>query len=169
MLNEIHVEGVVTGRRWRYNDAEFVRLAVYPDAGRSMKRAAEDGREPPDYITLRCEGSHALAVGGLQEGDRIRAVGMLTSRDYDISLENFASKARGAAASLESLRTQAKTPGAEVVMPHTINEVLVERLTVIERKARGEEPARRRKPPETPAQPAPAHPALIQPAPALGA
>ena len=30
-------------------------------------------------------------------------------------------------------------------MPHTINEVLVERLTVIERKARGEEPARRRK------------------------
>ena len=33
---------------------------------------------------------------------------MLTSRDYDISLENFASKARGRAASLESLRTQAK-------------------------------------------------------------
>ena len=108
MLNEIHVEGVVTGRRWRYSDAEFVRLAVYPDAGRSAKRAEGAGRELPDYVTLRCEGQHALAAGGLQEGDRIRATGMLTSRDYEIPLETFASKARGAAESLDSLRTQAK-------------------------------------------------------------
>jgi hypothetical protein len=145
MLNEIHVEGFVTGRRWRYSEAEFVRLAVYPDAGRSMKRAEGAGRELPDHITLRCEGLHALAAGGLQEGDRIRAAGMLTSRDYEIPLETFASKARGAAADLESLRTQAQTYGADVAMPHTINEVLVERLTIVERKARGEEPARRRK------------------------
>ena len=70
---------------------------------------------------------------------------MLTSRDYEIPLETFASKARGGAESLESLRTQAKAFGADVAMPHTINEVLVERLTIIDRRARGEEPARRRK------------------------
>jgi len=145
MLNEIYVEGFVTGRRWRYSDAEFVRLAVYPDAGRSVKRAEGAGRELPDYVTLRCEGQHALAAGGLQEGDRIRATGMLTSRDYEIPLETFASKARGAAESLDSLRTQAKSYGADVAMPHTINEVLVERLTIVDRKARGEEPTRRRR------------------------
>ncbi|MBM3122386.1 MAG: hypothetical protein FJZ97_09420 [Chloroflexi bacterium] len=117
MLNEIYIEGFVTGRRWRYSEAEFVRLAVYPDAGRSVKRVEGAGRELPDYVTLRCEGQHALAAGGLQEGDRIRATGMVTSRDYEIPLETFASKARGAAANLEQLRTQAQTYGADVAMP----------------------------------------------------
>lgn len=161
MLNEIHVEGVVTGVRWRYGDAEFVRLAVYPDAGRSTKRSENAGRGLPDYVTLRCEGQHGLAVGGLQEGDRIRASGMLTSRDYELSLENFASKARGAAEGLESLRGQAKVHGAQVVLPQMTNEVLVERLSIVERKARGAEPARRRR--ERVAE------AGVQPAPAPGA
>ena len=158
MLNEVHVEGVVTAVRWRYSDAEFVRLAVYPDAGRSTKRTEGAGRGLPDYVTLRCEGQHALAAGGLQEGDRIRASGMLISRDYEVSLETFAGKARGAAEGLESLRGQAKVHGAHVAMPQMTNEVLVERLSIVERKARGEEPMRRRKArvTEAGAQPAPA-------------
>ena len=161
MLNEIHVEGVVTAVRWRYNDAEFVRLAVYPDAGRSTKRTENAGRGLPDYVTLRCEGQHALAVGGLQEGDRIRASGMLTSRDYDLTLENFAGKARGAAEALANLRGQAEMHGAAVALPQMTNEVLVERLSIVERKVRGEESARRRKARVTEAG--------IQPAPTPGA
>jgi len=145
MLNEIHVEGVVTGVRWRYSDAEFVRLAVYPDAGRSTKRTEGAGRGLPDYVTLRCEGQHALAVGGLQEGDRIRVAGMLTSRDYDLTLEAFANKAHGAAEGLEGLRAQAKAHGAAVLLPQMANEVLVERLSIVERKARGAELAHRRR------------------------
>jgi len=138
MLNELHVEGVVTGRRWRYSDAEFVRIAVHPDPGRAARRSDGDGREAADFVTLRCEGQHALAANGLREGDRIRATGMLTSRDYDIPLETFAAKARGGAAGLAALREVASAHAAGVAMPHTINEVLVERLTVVERRPASE-------------------------------
>jgi hypothetical protein len=161
MLNELHVEGVVTGRRWRYSEAEFVRIAVHPDPGRAARRDAE-GREAPDFITLRCEGQHALAAHSLREGDRIRAAGMLTSRDYDIPLETFAAKARGAADSLAALRALAREHGAALAMPHTLNELLVERLAVVERRPPSE--ARVLKLHERVATPSDPEPAGAQPA-----
>jgi len=141
MLNEIHVEGVIAAR-WHYGDAEFLRIAVYSDPGRGGRRGGDNGRDLPDYVTLRCEGLHALAAAGLREGDRLRAAGQLTSREYDIPLAAFLKKARGDGGILEALRDQAAQHGDDVAMPHVINEVLVERLAALQRAEREQAPAR---------------------------
>lgn len=160
MLNEIHVEGVIAAR-WRYSDAEFLRVAVYADPGRGARRADGNGREAADYVTLRCEGLTALAVAGLREGDRLRATGQLTSREYDVSLAAFLKKARGDGKAQEALRSLAAEYGDDLAMPNVINEVLVERLTALQRNERepsGPKPARERRqrsqtPPATQAEP----------------
>jgi hypothetical protein len=134
MLNESHVEGVIASK-WSYNEVQFVRVAVYPDAGRTARRADPQGRETPDYVTLRCEGSHALAAASLREGDRVRVSGILTSREYDIFLDAFARKAHGAEKAVAELRDLAGHLGREVALPHVINEIIVERLIVVETAA----------------------------------
>jgi hypothetical protein len=131
MLNESHVEGVIASK-WSYSEVEFVRIAVYPDAGRKARRADVQGRETPDYVTLRCEGGHALAAASLREGDRVRVAGLLTSREYDIFLDAFARKARGDEKAVVELRDLAGRLGRDVALPHVINEVIVERLIVVE-------------------------------------
>lgn len=134
MLNESHVEGVIASK-WSYNEVQFVRVAVYPDAGRTARRADAQGRDAPDYVTLRCEGSHALAAASLREGDRVRVSGILTSREYDIYLDAFARKAHGDEKAVAELRDLAIHLGRDVALPHVINEVIVERLIVIESAA----------------------------------
>ena len=134
MLNVIAVEGLVTKGRWSFGGVMFVRLACYPDPGRSIKRS--DGQDAPDYITLRCEGLLALAAANLEEGDRVQAHGALTSRDYEIDLATFAHKARGVPDDLERVREFA--PTLSVAMPHILTEILVERLVVVERRQRTE-------------------------------
>jgi hypothetical protein len=131
MLNEVHIEGVIAGK-WSYNEALFLRLAVYADPGRGSRRSDAQGREVPDYVTLRCEGALALVGGSLREGDRIRAAGALTSREYDIGLEAFARKARGEEAALAELQGIAARLGRAAAMPHVLNEVVSERLTMVE-------------------------------------
>jgi len=166
MLNEIHVEGVIAAR-WRYGEAEFLRIAVYSDPGRGGRRGDGSGRDLPDYVTLRCEGLHALAAAGLREGDRVRAAGQLTSREYDIPLAAFLKKARGDGGILEALRGQTAQHGDEVAMPHVINEILVERLAALQRVEREDAPARpgrerrRRAASSTPAPAEPAQPAPV--------
>ena len=127
MLNETHVEGIVT-KVWTFGDTRFVRLACYPDPGRALKRSG--GREEPDYLTLRCEGAHALAASALAEGTRLRAHGHLVSRDYDIPLARFAEAAAGDEAGLKALRELVAAYGDKVRKPHVLNEVIVERLNV---------------------------------------
>jgi|GEM_PF-2424997 len=134
MLNESHVEGVIASK-WSYNEVQFVRVAVYPDAGRIARRADPQGRDTPDYVTLRCEGSHALAAASLREGDRVRVSGILTSREYDIFLDVFARKAHGDDKAVAELRDLAGHLGRNVALPHVINEIIVERLIVIETAA----------------------------------
>lgn len=127
MLNETHVEGIVT-KVWAFGEARFVRLACYPDPGRGFKRNA--GREEPDYLTLRCEGAHALAASALVEGTRLRAHGHLVSRDYDIPLARFAETAAGDETGLQAVRELVAAYGDKVRKPHVLNEVIVERLNV---------------------------------------
>ena len=131
MLNESHIEGIITGQ-WRYSDVQFLRVAVYPDPGRAARRMDAQGRDVPDYVTLRCEGAHALAATSLREGDRVRATGVLTSREYDIPLDAFVRKARGERGSVEELAALAERAGRALAMPHVLNEILVERLIVVE-------------------------------------
>jgi len=127
VLNETHVEGVVV-KVWAFGDTRFVRLACYPDPGRALRRTGS--REEPDYLTLRCEGAHALAASALAEGTRLRAHGQLASRDYDIPLARFAEAAAGDEAGLKALRELVAAYGDKVRKPHVLNEVIVERLTV---------------------------------------
>ena len=72
MLNFTHIEGIVV-RNWAYEGARFIRVACYPDPGRTLKRR-EDGKEDPEYVTLRFEPALARAVMGIREGERIRAM-----------------------------------------------------------------------------------------------
>ena len=138
MLNDVHVEGIVTGRCWAYDDMQFVRIACYPDPGRRPRRAGRNGsgRETPDYITLRGVGQHALALASCHEGDRVQAHGTLVLRDGDISLGSFANKARGPQPALAALRELAQTAGAEVISAYVLIEVLLERLVISERAPR---------------------------------
>ncbi len=132
MLNETDVEGIVL-KVWAFGDTRFVRLACYPDPGRALKRSGD--REEPDYVTLRCEGAHALAAAALADGTRLRAHGYLASRDYDIPLARYVERAGGDEAGLHALRELVAAYGDKVRKPHVLNELIVERLTVPDRPA----------------------------------
>lgn len=138
MLNDVHVEGIVTGRSWAYDDMQFVRIACYPDPGRRPRRPSRNGsgREAPDTITLCGAGQQALVLTSCHEGDRVRAHGTLMLRELDISLGSFVNKARGPQPALAALRELAQAAGAEVASASVLIEVLLERLVVCERAAR---------------------------------
>jgi len=59
----------------------------------------------------------------------------LTSREYDIFLDAFARKAHGDEKAVAELRDLAGHLGRDVALPHVINEIIVERLIVVETAA----------------------------------
>ena len=134
MLNETHVEGVIN-KTWEFGGARFVRVACYPDAGRSVKRSGD--RQEPEYITLRFEHPLAMGASTLRSGDRVRASGFLASRDYDISLPRLSETAKGDPAAVEALRQLAEQYGDRLRKPHVLNEVAVERFSRV-RERRGQ-------------------------------
>ncbi len=129
MLNYVHVEGVVT-RNWAYEGARFLRIASYPDPGRSLKRR-DGGKDEPEYLTLRFEHPNSLAVAGLKEGDRVRAHGWLASREYNLSLADFAGTLGGASDAIQALRDMAGQHGERVWKPHVLAEVVVEHFQIL--------------------------------------
>ncbi len=73
MLNKVTIEGVVTQR-----DANLrvARIAVYRDGN---KRFRSDGREMPDYVSIR----YPLGRDDdMAEGNRVVVHGFLQSRDF---------------------------------------------------------------------------------------
>lgn len=138
MLNEVHLEGIVTRGGWTYEGACFVRLAIYRDTDLPRKlRATEARQDEADYVSLRCEGPFALAAGALRVGGLVRVRGVLVTRDYEIPLVRFAAEARGPAkarpstTALAELKTVSASHGRELCLPHTLTEVLVNRLIVL--------------------------------------
>jgi len=129
MLNQVHVEGIVT-KTWGFQGTRFVRIACYPDPGRTLKRS-NDGRDEPEYITLRFEPPLAMAANGLKNGDRVRASGYLMSREYTISLSRFAESADGDSEAVEKLRALAEKVGDKVRKPHVLNEIAVEHFVTL--------------------------------------
>ncbi len=129
MLNAVHVEGIVT-KTWGFQGTRFVRIACYPDPGRTLKRS-RDGRDEPEYITLRFEPPLAMATNGLKNGDRVRASGYLMSREYTIPLSRFAESAEGDAEAVEKLKALAEEAGDKVRKPHVLNEVVVEHFVTL--------------------------------------
>jgi hypothetical protein len=129
VLNFIHIEGIVV-RNWPYEGARFVRVACYPDLGRTLKRH-EDGKEDPEYVTLRFEPALARAVTGVREGERIRAHGWLASREYPFVLSDYVGMLGGDAAAQEALREIAARYGDRVWKSHVLTEVVVEQFQVL--------------------------------------
>ena len=73
MLNAVTIEGIVTRRDTRLHVA---RLAVYRDGN---KRFREDGREMPDFISVRYPPGRS---GDMDEGNRVVVHGFLQSREF---------------------------------------------------------------------------------------
>lgn len=124
MLNEVVIEGYVSGRPWTYSGDQFFRIASYRDRQRPAKR--QENRDEPDYVTARLSAPGVPAL--LQGGMRVRIHGYLQSRDYSESLHDWLKNAKGPTNALsigEDLR-------ADVRHHRAINEIIVERIVVLE-------------------------------------
>ena len=92
VLNEVVIEGWFTGKAWHYAGDLFFRLSNYRDRQRPAKPQVE-GREQPDYITIRI-----LASGvplALQKGALYRIHGYLQSREYKETLGDYVRRGNG--------------------------------------------------------------------------
>jgi len=128
MLNEVHVEGIIIAR-WRYGGTQFLRLAVYSDPSRGVRRDENYGRNLPDYVIARCEGVYALVAANLPDRARVSISGRLISRQHEATLDTFLKRARGDEKTLKALRAQTGIHAINV--SYVINEVLVERLELL--------------------------------------
>ena len=91
MINQILLEGIVVNT-WKYGSDLFARLASYRDPGQPIKRIDET-RDEPDYINVRF--TNAAHQGTpFHKGSLLRVEGLLQSREYMESLEEFLQKAR---------------------------------------------------------------------------
>jgi hypothetical protein len=148
MLNQVHVAGMVT-KQWTYGGSRFVRVACHPDPGRTLKRSAQEGTVEPDRITLRFEPPLATAAQTLKPGAVVRASGYLSSREYAISLAEFAEAAQTGAGGKEArraagaLRQLVDQVGDVLAKPAALNEVVVEHFTEEETGSAGRQRRRR--------------------------
>ena len=94
MLNTVILDGYVTRKMWRIGPDLFFRLAVYRDPDRPRKEPeGGNGKDGPDYLTVRLPVGLASLAGRLQPGQRVQVHGWLESRHYEEALEEFAKKA----------------------------------------------------------------------------
>ena len=90
MINQVLLEGIVVST-WKYGSDLFVRLASYRDPGQPIKRIDET-RDEPDYINVRFTNAAHQGVP-FHKGNLLRVDGLLQSREYMESLEDFLQKA----------------------------------------------------------------------------
>jgi hypothetical protein len=124
MLNEVVIEGYVSGRPWTHSGDQFFRLGSYRDRQRPAKRS--ENRDEPDYVTARLS-SNGLPIL-IQGGMRVRAHGYIQSRYYTESLGDWLKDAKGPTNALsvgDDLRS-------DVQHNRVITEFVVERLVVLE-------------------------------------
>jgi hypothetical protein len=124
MLNEVVIEGYVSGRPWTYSGDQFFRLGSYRDRQRPAKKV--ENRDEPDYVTARLT-SHGLPVL-LQGGMKVRAHGYLQSRYFAESLGEWLKDAKGPTNAL-SVSDELR---AELKHNRVITEFVVEKLVVLE-------------------------------------
>ncbi len=125
MLNEVVIEGYVSGRPWTHSGDQFFRLGSYRDRQRPAKRTM-DGRDEPDYISARLVSTGAPVA--LQGGMRVRVHGFIQSRYYIESLGDWLKDAKGPTNALsvsEDLREDLKHN-------RVVTELVIERLVVLE-------------------------------------
>ncbi|WP_322509180.1 hypothetical protein [Anaerolinea sp.] len=91
MINEVILEGIVVREPWKYTDDLFFRLGVYRDSDMPAKKLDAE-RDSGDYVNVRVSGG-ANGLIQIHRGMRLRVHGLLQSRDFRESLEEFLEKA----------------------------------------------------------------------------
>lgn len=124
MLNEVVMEGYVSGRPWTHSGDQFFRLGSYRDRQRPAKRS--ENRDEPDYVTARLL-SNGLPVA-LQGGMRVRVHGYLQSRYYSESLGDWLKDAKGPTNAL----TVSDDLRGDLKHNRVVTELVIERLVVLE-------------------------------------
>ena len=125
MINEVTIEGFVSGRMWTYQDTTYFRLGSYRDPGRPAKRT--EHRDEPDYITVQLQ-PNGLPVD-IQQGMKVRVHGYIQSRYYSESLDEWLRKAKGPKSAL-SLTDDFRR---DIQHDRVITEIVCERLQVLEK------------------------------------
>lgn len=124
MINEVVIEGFVSGRPWTHSGDQFFRIGSYRDRQRPAKRI--ENRDEPDYVTARLASTGLPAL--FQGGMRVRVHGYLQSRYYTETLADWLKDARGP--------TNALSVGGELKSDlnhnRVVTEVVVEKIVVLE-------------------------------------
>lgn len=149
MLNEVVIEGYVSGRPWTHSGDQFFRLGSYRDRQRPAKRT--ENRDEPDYVTARLA-SNGLPVL-LQGGMRVRIHGYLQSRYYTESLAEWLKEAKGLTNAL-SVSSELRE---ELRHNRVVTELVIERIVILEQPTpkTAREAPEPRKAPLPPPEPAP--------------
>lgn len=91
MLNQVNFEGFVV-TSWTFGNDIFVRMASYRDPGQPIKRLTES-KDEPDYVNVRFTNA-ANQLPPFPTGTLLRVEGLLQSREYNETLDEFLKKAR---------------------------------------------------------------------------
>jgi len=144
MLNEVNIEGYVSGRPWTHSGDTFFRLGSYRDRQRPAKPSAvKENRDEPDYITVRIRaGGLPLAI---ESGMMIRVHGFLQSRYIIEPLGEFVKNAKGPTNML-SISDELRR---DVVCNRVANEIVVERVVILSAPAERAERKNGKKQPES--------------------
>ena len=124
MLNEVLIEGLVSGRVWTYNHNQYFRLAVYRDQHRPLKQ--KENRDQPDYITVRLNTS---LPADLQGGMKVRVHGYIQSREYNETLDEWVQSAKGPKASLSISEDLLR----DVSHHRVVNEIVADHIVLLSR------------------------------------
>lgn len=138
MINEVILEGVVTST-WTFSDDLFVRLASYRDADQPTKLLTEE-RDGADFINARLtKGARGLL--SIHKGMQLRVHGLLQSRVFDESLDEFIERSRSQERLSKEVTVEVKgSPGIEVAVGRNQIEILVNRILVIDHPRRNMNP-----------------------------
>ena len=150
MINETILEGVVINT-WTFADDLFFRLASYRDADLPGKALSEE-RDAADYINARIT-KGARSPLSIQKGQHLRVHGLLQSREFVETLDEFIEKSRKQNRLAEEVSVETKgATSKEIAVGRNQIEILVQRILVLEsprrngstnstRRGAGEEPA----------------------------
>lgn len=129
LINEVILEGIVVREPWKYTDDLFFRLGVYRDSDMPAKKLDAE-RDSGDYVNVRVSGG-ANGLIQIHRGMRLRVHGLLQSRDFRESLEEFLEKAHKQGAS----EFQVEVTGLkanQVLIDRNAIEIVARRLIVLD-------------------------------------
>lgn len=130
MVNEVILEGIVTST-WTFSDDLFVRLASYRDADQPAKLLTEE-RDGADFINARLT-KGARSLMSIQKGMQLRVHGLLQSRVFDETLNEFIERSRSQERLPDGVKVEVKgSTNTAVAVGRNQIEILVNRILVID-------------------------------------